>query len=595
MSSVSAATAEDDNITVVLNENLDAFTEGSVDSPGTVDIASFLSGKLSKLLPDWKGTKVYEAGGCLKMTGGGSYSSYLQTPRLDLKTGNSNGIVRISFRAKAVADYGDMISCEVGSSLNKVSFMPEDGEWHTFSFISEKGSVSTTIKFYSLLEGFFIDDIKVEYSPSFIKAPEAQRPSDADGESFTASWTASYTATNYILDVYTKNAEGDKIPFLNEEFGSLVRSKKVTGLSPEETYYYTVRAKNETAISEYSNEVQVVEVIKSLDAPVVSAATSVTENGFTANWNAVNKATSYTVVLSKKETLTQDKEAVILTEDFSGITQGTLTNVHFGNKLNEYLDQYTVLPGWFASYHCFASGYLGLAPFGSSAYLLSPQIDLSKNDGAFTLRVDMAFIDKNDSVTVNLYNGENIVETQKLKNIPEQSSKTYTLKFTKGSAESYIEIFYKGSQKAFVDKFTVLQTLKAGDEIVSVVKMEETSGTSYDFAVDMSGVKYAYRVKANAVTIDDQGEEITVSSVLSDEVEVSYTSGTAEILSQANIYKSGDHIVVNLAHPEKIAVYSVDGRLVYYGEGIAGENILSVNSSSVVIVKAGDKVAKIKL
>lgn len=111
----------------------------------------------------------------------------------------------------------------------------------------------------------------------------------------------------------------------------------------------------------------------------------------------------------------------------------------------------------------------------------------------------------------------------------------------------------------------------------------------------MSGVKYAYRVKANAVTIDDQGEETTVSSVLSDEVEVSYTSGTAEILSQANIYKSGDHIVVNLAHPEKIAVYSVDGRLVYYGEGIAGENILSVNSSSVVIVKAGDKVAKIKL
>ena len=179
----------------------------------------------------------------------------------------------------------------------------------------------------------------------------------------------------------------------------MVRSKKVTGLSPEETYYYTVRAKNETAISEYSNEVQVVEVIKSLDAPVVSAATSVTENGFTANWNAVNKATSYTVVLSKKETLTQDKEAVILTEDFSGITQGTLTNVHFGNKLNEYLDQYTVLPGWFASYHCFASGYLGLAPFGGSAYLLSPQIDLSKNDGAFTLRVDMAFIDKNDSVS----------------------------------------------------------------------------------------------------------------------------------------------------------------------------------------------------
>ena len=55
------ATAQDDNVTVVLDENFDSFTEGSEDEPATTDISSYSSGKLSKKLTGWSGSKVYEA------------------------------------------------------------------------------------------------------------------------------------------------------------------------------------------------------------------------------------------------------------------------------------------------------------------------------------------------------------------------------------------------------------------------------------------------------------------------------------------------------------------------------------------------------
>lgn len=42
------ASGQDDNVTVVIDENFDSFTEGSEDAPATTDIGGY-SGKLKKL------------------------------------------------------------------------------------------------------------------------------------------------------------------------------------------------------------------------------------------------------------------------------------------------------------------------------------------------------------------------------------------------------------------------------------------------------------------------------------------------------------------------------------------------------------------
>ena len=70
-----------------------------------------------------------------------------------------------------------------------------------------------------------------------------------------------------------------------------------------------------------------VEVVTSVDAPKSLAATNITANGFTANWEAVAKAAKYDVMLFKTETMAEATEKKILDEDFSKVTVGELTGM----------------------------------------------------------------------------------------------------------------------------------------------------------------------------------------------------------------------------------------------------------------------------
>jgi hypothetical protein len=54
---VSAFAAEGDTI-VVLEQNFDAFTEGTESTPATTDISSYSSNKLRNTLANWSGSRV---------------------------------------------------------------------------------------------------------------------------------------------------------------------------------------------------------------------------------------------------------------------------------------------------------------------------------------------------------------------------------------------------------------------------------------------------------------------------------------------------------------------------------------------------------
>jgi hypothetical protein len=67
-------------------------------------------------------------------------------------------------------------------------------------------------------------------------------------------------------------------------------SQTVTGLSPNTTYYYRVRAVGGNSTSANSN---VITVLTAPAAPLASAASSTTSTGFSANWNSSTGATGY--------------------------------------------------------------------------------------------------------------------------------------------------------------------------------------------------------------------------------------------------------------------------------------------------------------
>ena len=126
--------------------------------------------------------------------------------------------------------------------------------------------------------------------------------------SFRANWEKVANATGYVIDVYKKNAQNGKevLAYLDgyraKQVGN-VDSEVILNLEPETDYYYTVRGKGNTYIGDYSEET----VVRTLDkdfrffAPVVTAATAVTSNSFTANWELMEEAQSYQVSVYRLE------------------------------------------------------------------------------------------------------------------------------------------------------------------------------------------------------------------------------------------------------------------------------------------------------
>ena len=245
---------------VVLEENFDQFTEGSVSKPAEVDIAA--SGKLGEQLLGWTGDAVYEAGGALFVGTTDIFdfdSHYITTPDLDLLAADGN--IRITLRVKSWTKYGNMINIKAGDTKLSSPYF-EDGDWHDFVIVTDKGlpgalSLSSA-SLYST--PFFIDYLKIEQGEDILMPPTSLRPTDYNGSTFTARWLSVPGATGYTVNVYNKDAEGNRVNLRTYEAAALpegdTSGNRVVVTVADNTlkYYFTVVAKNATYESDESNE-----------------------------------------------------------------------------------------------------------------------------------------------------------------------------------------------------------------------------------------------------------------------------------------------------------------------------------------------------
>lgn len=605
------ASGQDDNVTVIIDENFNTFTEGSEDAPATTDIGGY-SGKLKK--HGWGGSssKVYEAGGKLKVGGSGT----LETPKLNGAV--STQVIKITARVRAAADYGEAITFSVGYSFNKQVVLT-DNQWHDVTIYAGSASSYSTIKIKPLFEGFFIDEIKAVTSPTIVAVPEPQLPSQADGVSFTAKWTHDRTNTDYLLDVYSKADNGSKEYVLKDEVVKPLTqyvsdvTKKVEGLDASKTYYYTVRGRNKNDIvSDYSNEIQVIRVLKSIDAPKAIAATGVTATSFRANWEAVAEAKRYAVNLSKTTTLQAETTVKVLDENFDKVNKGSLESVEFGS-ISEF-DTYTKAPGWHAVLFALASGHMVLSPYSTAASLTTPKLDLTADNGACTVNFNMAegaygHYTSGSKVTVSLYDTNPNVDGFEGTPLESKTVTTnkgfadYKVEFTKGSATSYIMFSYDNggtTNKIFFDAINVEQKMPAGAKVTTAISVNETEDTHYDFTIDSpeDNTVYNYTVNAIGQTVVD-GELTDLYSAKSNKIEVSLggSVGIDNVDNQGDVVVKADNgtISVSLATAGRIAVYDLTGRLIAQTYGKAGANTLSVAQRQVVVVRAANKSFKLAL
>lgn len=604
------AHAADDDVQVLLDADFTVFTDGSESSPKTL-ISSDVKAKVPGVN---YASSVAAAGGYMLVKSSGyiEFSAFSELPS------SSGCTLRVTAEVKMGDNYGGVIQYSKGYTGSPVNAIVETDEWTTVTvLLPDFGNGSTSrLKMapYLSVSGFYIKSLKVEYSPNFMPAPEAYLPNDADGTSFTASCGRVSGATAYEADVFSLDGDGNPVYFVENKTLTALGiysnpSAKITGLDPDTKYYYVARAKNAAgAVSENSEVVEVIKCISSIDAPEALAASNVTENGFTANWTPVENAVAYNVNVYSNETLTADADASVFEEDFSGFTEGTLSSIGYPSRSN--IDKYTKVPGWAADGSiASAAGYYVFYPINSTGMLVTPVIDLSANNGEFSVTLKVAagsfgsFYVTDNTITAEIVEGDftdaddedwTIVETAEAQAIANKNFTDYKFNFTKGSANSRVRITYTivsgSTYKLYVDELNVSQTLPAGSVVEKQLLTKNVEGvTSADIELAMNeGQTYMYDVIAIGQTVIGSDDKAVVGEILSKQsnrVKVDAGAGVDNVaVDEAGVkaWKAGDGVLG--VNGSDITVCDIAGRVLYKEQLPADIYTLNINVRGIVIV-----------
>ncbi len=183
-------------------------------------------------------------------------------------------------------------------------------------------------------------------------APLVSSAANVEATSFTARWFTTNGATAYELDVSTCSSFCNYVSGYNDKYisGGATTATSVTGLTPGVTYYYRVRARTTYQTSSNSGTT----TIETLAAtPNVTAASSVTQSGFQANWGTASGADDYRLYVSTNVGFTSHlsgyngKVVSGTSEVLSGLSSGStyyyrVKSANTSNSLSDYSSTQTV-------------------------------------------------------------------------------------------------------------------------------------------------------------------------------------------------------------------------------------------------------------
>ena len=237
------------------------------------------------------------------------------------------------------------------------------------------------------------------------------------------------------------------------------------------------------------------------EAPVLLAETNVSENAFTINWEAVEKATSYTVELRELADVLPEENAII-SESFE-LCLGTQDGGDGAMDISSMIDDYTLQSGWSGSRLYDSPSRLKLGSSKYSGVLTTPLLKAPQS-GVATIKFAHSNYGTLTSVetTVELLDGGGAVLAQQSVNL---EGKTYVLHFE--GVTSDFKVSLKPSKRAYIEdvnvyngKFTT-SDFEQGTDASKAKTIEGITETSYTFS-NLTANRYEYRVKA----VNKEGE-----------------------------------------------------------------------------------------
>lgn len=550
-----------------------------------------------------------QAGGSLFISDG----AYIRTPYLS-GVSTSNGAIKVTMVVKLNNTNMGIAQLKWGYSLTE-NYEIYTADWTTVEYMITPTSTSSYSNYgqicpYLVADGMFVKSVKIEQSPEFLGVPVAYLPSDATGTSFTAKWKTVSGATKYLLDVYSYDNEGNKVMFVENVVVTPTSSYatsvtyKVEGLNPEIKYYYVVRSANDVAVSNNSAEIEVVKTIYSLETPEVTV--NANESGsYTAQWNAVPDAESYLINVVCRKTLAEPSSVNILSESFNCFTTGTIDNYEYA------YDRHLAMlgdAGWTGKNMSYINGAIGLTPYtGDESYIITPALNLSDDSGNVTVLINAAATTYGSFTTstigLALLDAEDNVLSEKVLDLDVNEFNQYSVTLENGTSEAKVKIYDvagNSTVRFFFDEVVVSQVKPAGYVNTFNYISDEVTTTEYAGTIDVvENAAYYISVTASAITsaggslgnvYSDPSEEKLIAefsgveNVAIDRTEnVTFSSlgfGMIEVVSEINTI---------------VDIYDLAGRKIFSAAVSVGVNTIDVNTTGVVIAKAGCVASKIVL
>jgi fibronectin type III domain protein len=581
----------------------------------------------------WGSGNAYPAGGTVYLDSNPNDMAHINTPMLNVAANGGIAWIRFKARAKNAGD-NPQVMVEAAETFNMSpswrmmgsAALPQlSTEWKEYSMFFYGGGEYTLFNIVSVMAPVYIDNIEVFTVKQHIGTPTTLPHTNYEGTSFDANWTPVEGATGYKVNVFTLNKETGKVEYLFENKPVTTNKFHVTGATSGQTYFYNVAATKDNYTSIPSDKM----FVYNLEAPVLKDVTNLDRNKYTAEWSTVPSAERYNYIAYYDRKADKTGEFVVTNEDFTGVkdADGNLTGWTKEDPNPGSYDSYYIpemkQAGWKGTQYAPYTDYICLDGWQyyhnhQDAGLISPEMDMSKDGGKFTVNVKLAgastiAIDENNNEftaytqaafalfnyneTTCDYEQAELIYPEGYPKAVNGDWKNFTINFTKGSKKSIIGIYaVYADEHLYLDDLKITQKYQAGESLNDPFifrrwLQEPKVDITIPAFVGKSDV--SHRVTAFKTNSDRNVSKQYAESKFSELKKVGTANGISNIgLSKAVVKMEGNNVYVNNINGENVQIYTLDGQLVYNNKG--EKNIrVALTQHGAYIVKVGNKTIKL--